>query len=122
MWKEIRSAVERGQLACDVRKDLFGGTGEVHVWPLIGAQVPPFDCVLACELAPQGSVGTHRQERSSELVVFVEGEGEATVTGRAVTVGPGVVVGLPLGASLAIRNLGATPLRYLIVKATGASS
>ncbi|MFO0664063.1 MAG: cupin domain-containing protein [Polyangiaceae bacterium] len=101
-----------------MRTNLFGGQGEVRVWQLLGAVVPPFDCALACELEPKGSVGTHVQQTSSELVFFLEGEGEVLVSKEVVSVGPGAIVGLLLGASLAIRNIGDIPLRYLIIKAS----
>lgn len=118
MWDAIRDATARGDIACDVRKNLFGGEGEVRVWQLMGPAVPPFDCALACELAPHASVGPHVQAHSSELVLFVEGMGEATASGNTVPVGAGSVVGLPHGATLSIRNSSDTPLRYFIIKAS----
>jgi quercetin dioxygenase-like cupin family protein len=104
-----------------VRADLFGGSGEVAVWDLLGGRAtPPFGAVLACELAPGGSVGKHRQQELPEVVIGLEGDGEASVNGVAQPLGPGDVAHLPLGAVLAITNRSATaPLRYLIVKAKG---
>ncbi len=111
-----------GQGEPDRRRELFGGRGEVRVWSLLEAVPAPFDCVLGCELDPLGAVGEHVQERCSEVVIVTEGEGEATVSGRAVALTPGVVVPLPLGASLALSNASRTrPLRYLIVKAAAGS-
>lgn len=102
-----------------VRKELFGGQGDVAVWDLLqGRAAPPFGAVLACELAPGGSVGRHRQQELPEIVVGLEGDGELTVDGAAAPLGPGDVAHLPLGSVLAIRNRSAdAPLRYLIVKA-----
>jgi quercetin dioxygenase-like cupin family protein len=101
------------------REALFGGEGAVHVWNLLGAsEAPPFSAVLSCELDPGGRVGAHVQEHDPEIVVGLEGDGEATVNERALPLGPGDVVHLPLGAVLSIRNRSAeAPLRYLIVKA-----
>lgn len=102
----------------DRRRNLFGGLGEVRVWSLMSGDLPPFDCVLGCELDAGGSVGVHVQERCTEIVIVTEGRGVARV-GRDVTpLEPGVVVSLPLGESLALRNESKTEvLRYLIVKA-----
>lgn len=111
-------AIERG--APDVRAALFGGRGDVKVWNLLGAAAEPFTAVLSCELSPGGSVGRHVQEAFPEIVIGVEGDGEATVDGRAEPLGPGDVVHLGLGSVLSIENrAGDAPLRYLIVKARG---
>ena len=54
-----------------VRENLFGGQGDVRVWNLVkGKPLPPFVAVLACELAPGGSVGSHLQQRADEIVVI----------------------------------------------------
>ena len=105
-----------------VRRDLFGGRGEVRVTDLLGTRAaPPFAAVLVCELAPDGVVGAHRQQEHPELVIGLGGDGEATVDGVLHQLGPGDVVHLPLGSVLALRNRSdAEPLRYLIVKARGA--
>ena len=103
----------------DRRQGLFGGTGAVLVWDLLGPQtIPPFSAVLACELEPGASVGVHVQEHDPEIVVCLEGVGGAEVDGKPHTLSPGVVVALPLGQTLALRNAAAhKPLRYLIIKA-----
>lgn len=101
-----------------VRRDLFGGSGAVTVSDLLGSNaVDPFRAVLGCELEPHGSVGRHVQEEHPEIVVGIEGEGVATVDGVPHRLARGEVVGLPLGAVLAIDNPGDVPLRYLIIKA-----
>ena len=102
-----------------VRRDLFGGRGEVRVTDLLGGlAAPPFSAVLDCELAHGGTVGAHRQQEHPEIVVGQAGEGEAIVDGVVHPLGPGDVVYLPLGSVLALRNRSdAAPLRYLIVKA-----
>jgi quercetin dioxygenase-like cupin family protein len=110
-------SVTRG--TADVRAALFGGTGRVKVWDLLGGRsAPPFSAVLSCELDPGGSVGVHQQQRDPEIVVGLEGGGEATVAGVAQALEPGSVVHVPFGATLSLRNLSTEePLRYLIVKA-----
>jgi mannose-6-phosphate isomerase-like protein (cupin superfamily) len=104
----------------DRRRDLFGGKGEVRVWSLLRTAMPPFDCALGCELEAGGSVGVHVQDKCSEIVICIEGAGEACVNDAVTTLAPGVVVALPLGDTLALSNTSSSmPLRYMIVKAAG---
>jgi quercetin dioxygenase-like cupin family protein len=78
----------------------------------------PFTALLACELEAGGSVGEHVQTEYPETVIVLEGRGQATISGRVVTLSPGAAVFLPLGQTLAIDNASASePLRYLIIKA-----
>ena len=102
-----------------VRAALFGGTGEILVWDLLGrADIAPFKAVLACELAPGGRVGTHRQEHYPEIVVVTEGEGTAELDGASCPIGVGTLLALPLGSTLSLSNRSTEqPLRYLIIKA-----
>jgi mannose-6-phosphate isomerase-like protein (cupin superfamily) len=101
----------------DRRKDMFGGRGEVRVWSLMDGDLPPFDCVLGCELDPNGLVGVHVQDRCAEIVIVTEGHGEARVAGRPIALVPGTVVRLPLGEALSLTNgSDVDVLRYLIVK------
>ena len=74
----------------NVRHALFGGMHSVRVWNLVPAPAAPFTAVLACELEPSGSVGTHVQERFPEIVIGVEGTGTVEVNGvPAAFGGPG---------------------------------
>lgn len=111
----MSEAIQKG--AADVRRELFGGRGEVRVWSLLQAAADPFTAILSCELSAGGSVGNHVQQQYSEVVLGLEGNGQASVDGRACPLGAGDVVPVPLGAVLAIENQGETPLRYLIIKA-----
>jgi quercetin dioxygenase-like cupin family protein len=104
----------------DTRTALFGGRGDVRVWSLLDTRAEPFTAILSCELSPGGSVGAHVQEHFPEVVIGVEGDGQATVNGTGHALGAGDVVHLPLGSVLAIENRSAdAPLRYLIIKARG---
>ncbi len=96
----------------------------MHVWDLLGrAAADPFAAVLYCELDPGGSVGRHVQEEHPEIVVGLDGIGEARVGDLPHPLGPGDVVHLPLGAVLAIENRSSdAPLTYLIVKARAVNS
>ncbi len=102
-----------------IRRDLFGGSGEVAVWDVMrGASLAPFTAALWCELAPGGSVGAHVQQEFPEIVICVDGQGSARVDGAITALSPGTLVALPLGSSLALSNDSQDkPLRYIIVKA-----
>jgi len=96
---------------------MFGGHGEVRVWSLMDGPLPPFDCVLGCELDPEGVVGVHVQQECTEVVIVTEGHGEAQVGAEKIALRPGVVVRLPLGEKLSLVNgSDVDTLRYLIVK------
>lgn len=100
------------------RSNLFGGRGTVTIHDLLeGSVAAPFTAVLACELEPRGAVGPHRQEHMAEIVVILSGVGEGHVDKEPRALVPGVVLHLPLGSVLAMRNTGSEPLGYLIVKA-----
>jgi len=101
------------------RRDLFGGHGAVNVRTLgAGPSLPPpFTAALACELAAGGHVGRHRQEHDDEIVIIVAGGGVGHVDTIEVSLVPGLVLPLPLGASLELRAHDDGPLQYLIVKA-----
>lgn len=102
----------------EIVRDLFGGRGTVKVFNLDPSPMPPFTAALWCELEQGGEVGRHVQEEFPEIVIGLEGHGEASVDGAALPLRPGNVVQLPLGAVLSLRNLSAqAPLRYLILKA-----
>ncbi|MBX3270187.1 MAG: cupin domain-containing protein [Sandaracinaceae bacterium] len=102
----------------DARTALFGGEGTVTVYNLLTRAAPPFSAVLACELEPGGSVGRHVQQRDPELVLGLEGDGEATVDDTPWPLGPGDLVYLAHGQVLSIANRSReAPLRYLIIKA-----
>jgi quercetin dioxygenase-like cupin family protein len=101
-----------------VREALFGGVGTVRVTSPLAGDSGPFTAVLACELAPSGSVGPHVQEEFPEVVLGCAGSGLATVDGVPHALDPGDAVYLPLGAVLAIDNRSSElPLTYFIVKA-----
>lgn len=90
----------------------------MRVWGLLEGLAEPFTALLSCELAPGGNVGRHLQTEFPELVIGLEGKGEATVDDNLRALGPGDAVYLPLGSVLSIVNRSELePLRYLIVKA-----
>jgi quercetin dioxygenase-like cupin family protein len=112
-----------GKHAPSLRVGLFGGVGTVKVWSLLQERAEPFTAVLSCELDPGGHVGRHKQQEFPEIVVGIDGDGEATIGGVRRSLGPGDTVFLPLGEVMELRNLSeSAPLRYLIIKARVASA
>ncbi len=108
--------MEKGEPS--IVSDLFGGQGQVRVWNLLDGSREPFTAVLSCELAPSGSVGRHVQQEFPEIIIGLEGVGEASIDGRPTALRQGDVVYLPLGSVLELANRSdGSPLRYLIVKA-----
>ncbi|MCA9668004.1 MAG: AraC family ligand binding domain-containing protein [Myxococcales bacterium] len=101
-----------------VRRDLFGGRGEVAISDLLGADAaPPFTAVLDCELEAGGRVGVHLQEHYPEIVVCTGGAGWVELDGARHAFAPGQMIYLPLGSTLALECAEGAPLRYLIIKA-----
>jgi quercetin dioxygenase-like cupin family protein len=101
----------------DRRAALFGGVGEVRVWSLMTGALPPFDCVLGCELDAGGTVGVHVQDKCCEIVIVTEGHGTAHVGAETLALEPGTVVRLRLGEKLALANgSDVDVMRYLIIK------
>jgi quercetin dioxygenase-like cupin family protein len=102
----------------EVRHELFDGKRAVRVWNLAAAPALPFTAVLACELEPGGSVGTHLQEHFPEIVVGISGSGSVSVNQSVSAFSAGHVVELARGHTLSIVNTSnEEPLRYLIIKA-----
>ena len=103
------------------QKDLFGGHGSVDIWNLRTMNCPPFTASLWCSLEPGGLVGRHRQQDDPELVIVLSGAGVATIGKLEQLITCGVMVYLPYGQVLSIRNTSESePLVYLIIKARAA--
>ena len=125
----IAESVQTGEVATDLSRPYdyqFAWLAQDYgraAFQFVARSTPPFSAVLFCELEPDGSVGTHQQQRDPELVLGIDGRGEATVQGIAEPLEPGSVVYVPFGATLSLRNLSPdAPLRYLIIKAATAAA
>ena len=70
------------------------------------------------ELEPDGWLGHHRHD-PSELYFVLEGEGTLTVDGADHAVRAGTAAYIPGGSEHAIRNTGATRLRFFYAFAVG---
>lgn len=98
---------------------VFGGQGELLVWPLLSGEniLYPFASVTALELASGASVGPVKVELP-EIVIVTDGVGSLCRDGNTHSLAIGSVVEVPQGATLSIDNSASQePLRYLIVKA-----
>jgi quercetin dioxygenase-like cupin family protein len=98
---------------------VFGGQGELLVWPLLSGEniLSPFASVTALELAPGASVGPVKVDLP-EIVVVTDGVGSLCRDENKHSLAIGSVVEVPQGATLSIDNSASPePLRYLIVKA-----
>ena len=98
--------------------DLFEGKGEVLVWDLLGKEpAGQIKSILACALAPAGSVGAHRQADTDEVMVVLSGTGSAQIDEDVYLLEAGSVVHLPLGQFLQLKNASETEeMKYLIIK------
>lgn len=69
-------------------------------------------------LAPGAGCGEHGTENYEELLIFLEGAGEARLAGREpFAVGVGRAFYIPPGTTHEVFNTGASPLRYIYVVA-----
>ncbi len=64
------------------------------------------------ELEPGAHLGRH-QDSAEELLLILEGEGEATVADESALAGEGAIVTVPAMEPHDIRNVGSGPLRVL---------
>ena len=69
-------------------------------------------------LAPGADCGEHSTENYEELLIILEGQGEARLTGRGdIAVAGGRALYIPPGTTHNVVNLGTEPLRYVYVVA-----
>ena len=73
--------------------------------------------VVAMTIPAGEEIGEEVHEENDQLLVFVDGEGEAVLDGRSSTVGPNDLVLVPAGTRHNFINTGAGPLRLVTVYA-----
>ncbi len=73
--------------------------------------------IVVMTIPPGGEIGEEVHEHNDQLLVFVEGEGEAVLAGRTSRVGPNDLVLVPAGTRHNFVNTGAGPLRLVTVYA-----
>lgn len=73
--------------------------------------------VVVMTVPPGGEIGEEVHEGNDQLLVFVEGEGEALLDGRTSTVAPNQLVFVHAGTRHNFRNTGQVPLRLVTVYA-----
>jgi mannose-6-phosphate isomerase-like protein (cupin superfamily) len=76
-----------------------------------------FSQVVVMTVPPGGEIGEEVHEGNDQLLVFVEGEGEAALDGRTSPVAPNQLVFVHAGTRHNFRNTGQVPLRLVTVYA-----
>jgi mannose-6-phosphate isomerase-like protein (cupin superfamily) len=76
-----------------------------------------FSQVVVMMVPPGGEIGEEVHEGNDQLLVFVEGEGEAVLDGRTSPVAPNQLVFVHAGTRHNFRNTGQVPLRLVTVYA-----
>ena len=64
-------------------------------------------------LQPGAECGEHSTKENEEQLVFLEGEGEATIADETMQVGKGMIVYIPPETVHNIKNTGSVPLVYI---------
>tara|TARA_B110000037_G_scaffold212172_1_gene264600 strand:+ start:147 stop:467 length:321 start_codon:yes stop_codon:yes gene_type:complete len=102
------------------QENLFGGNGIVEIESRLKEGSFPFSAILLCKLEACGSIGKHRQQRDSELVIGISGQGMITINSKTEELIVKTSVFVPFGAVLSIENKSETePLEYWIIKVEG---
>jgi mannose-6-phosphate isomerase-like protein (cupin superfamily) len=73
--------------------------------------------IVAMTIPPGGEIGEEVHEENDQLLVFVEGEGEAVLDGKTAEVTPNDLVMVPAGTVHNFINTGQAPLRLVTVYA-----
>jgi mannose-6-phosphate isomerase-like protein (cupin superfamily) len=73
--------------------------------------------VVVMTIPPGGEIGEEVHDGVDQVLVFVEGEGEAIVAGETSPVGPDSLAFVPAGTRHNFRNTGSTALRLFTVYA-----
>ena len=73
--------------------------------------------IVAMTIPPGGEIGEEVHQENDQLLVFVDGQGEAVLDGKSFTVGPNDLVLVPAGTRHNFVNTGDGPLRLVTVYA-----
>ena len=73
--------------------------------------------IVVMTIPAGGEIGEEVHEENDQLLVFVDGQGEAVLDGRTSSVGPNDLVLVPAGTRHNFVNTGAGPLRLVTVYA-----
>jgi mannose-6-phosphate isomerase-like protein (cupin superfamily) len=71
--------------------------------------------VVVMTIPPGGEIGEEVHDGVDQVLVFVEGDGEAIVAGESSPVGPDSLAFVPAGTRHNFRNTGSTALRLFTV-------
>ncbi|WP_308753499.1 cupin domain-containing protein [uncultured Anaerotruncus sp.] len=105
----------KAQLPEDVKVQMRGGDGEVHMKMLLD---PERFCGHGrlfnhMVLAPGCSIGYHEHQGESETFYILTGEARYNDNGTQVTLGPGDCAHTASGQGHSIANAGETPLEFI---------
>ena len=73
--------------------------------------------VVVMTIPPGGEIGEEVHEGNDQLLVFIDGQGDAVLDGRTAEVTPNDLVLVPAGTRHNFINTGAVPLRLVTVYA-----
>lgn len=73
--------------------------------------------VVVMTIPPAGEIGDEVHEETDQLLVFVEGRGEARINGQSSAVNPNDLVFVRAGTRHNFINTGETPLRLITIYA-----
>lgn len=99
-------------------RNCHDGTGELHCVERFAdykRKTPGIKFVHEDLLPPGASIGEHAHRGDEEIYLILEGNGQMTLDGETVEVGPGDLCLTRSGHSHSLRNTGNTPLRLVVV-------
>jgi mannose-6-phosphate isomerase-like protein (cupin superfamily) len=73
--------------------------------------------VVVMTIPPGGEIGEEVHDHGDQVLVFVQGDGEAIIAGETSPVGPNSLAFVPAGTRHNFRNTGSAPLRLFTVYA-----
>ncbi len=91
-----------------------GAVGFHFQFSLIGKEYTDAYSIDLAQIDPGGRSETH-VDPDNHAFYFIEGQGEVTIGGESIPVGPGVVIKIPVGVAHSLSNTGTTPLKLLTI-------
>jgi len=108
--------VDRASMKKEVRPEMRGGAGEVHITHLAdGGSIINGRLLAELTLPAGASIGEHEHNGETEYYIILEGEGLVIDNGQDMPVKAGEVVVTGDGSSHSILNTGTTDLKMIAV-------
>jgi mannose-6-phosphate isomerase-like protein (cupin superfamily) len=98
----------RSEQVTEMRKNMRGGPGEVHIRHYLNREEINARCRLCAQLVltPGSGIGLHQHTDEDEIFIIQQGKGVVTDGGKEVEVQSGDSILTGKGASHSIRNTG----------------